>query len=194
MQVLKSMNIVDWIIVFGLVTAFIVGYVRGFIKQAITLLGFVISFFVAYKYHHLLAPVLEKTFPIVHDDSSVPVLVAQMLDIDTVFYRAVSFGLLFFGCKLILLGIGAAAHALSLIPGIGAINRWLGGALSVVEIALILYIAVQISLVMPWPKVHAALDQSTVHQWTKEHTRGLSDKLLEWWSKGEKDEEPNEKL
>ncbi len=180
------MNIVDWIIIISLCAAFVIGYYRGFIRQAIQLLSFGAAFFIAYRYHKEFAPVLERIVPFNSfkvKEAFTPIHIAEIFNLDTVIYRAVAFGILFFGSKLALLLIGIVLNAFVSLPGLAVVNRWSGALLSFVEITLLLYIAIQISTVLPLTQWQHTLEKSSLVQWTLAKTPGITEQLFDWWSK-----------
>lgn len=176
------MNTLDLIIIGFFIVGVLMGYRRGFILQAIHLIGFFVAYIVAYRYFDKLSPVLKTwvPYPLMDEEVSNSFWL-QMFDVEGMFYSALSFALLFFGTKILLHLVGRLLHLIALLPGLNIANRSLGGALGFVEVFVILFVLVHVMLFLPWETGQMWLSESQIALWMTEQTPFLKDQLQELW-------------
>lgn len=91
----------DIILLIIFAISLLIGIKRGFIMQAINLVGFFVALIVAYIYYKPLAEkfVLWIPYPGIEPGSSLT-LVLDALDVDKTFYRIIAFAVIFFVVRL----------------------------------------------------------------------------------------------
>ncbi|MFD1706365.1 CvpA family protein [Siminovitchia sediminis] len=165
-----------------LVIGFLVGLRRGFILQLIHMVGFIISFVVAYIYYDDLAPNLRLWIPYPDiDPGNTLEMVFEGVGLDEAFYRAVAFVLIFFAVRIILGMIGSALDFVASLPVLKTLNVWAGGILGFLETYLLLFILLYIAALLPIPTIQGAINGSFLAQWMIHYTPFLSEGLREWW-------------
>lgn len=187
------MNMLDWIILGLLFGSLILGFKRGLVWQIINLAGFFAAYFVAYRYFGDVAPLLSNWLPF--PDFSENVYLSMLTDsmpLQKMFYSAIAFGLLFFGTKLLLNVAGHFFHGFASLPVLSFFNRWLGAALCLVEVLLLVIILVNIAALLPTDMVRQSLDQSRISQYILKQSPVLTEQLQELW-KEYRDENPIDK-
>jgi uncharacterized membrane protein required for colicin V production len=176
------MNILDWIIIAVFLGGLAMGYSRGLIRQAVHLAGFVAAYVLAFKFYDDLAPKLMEWVPLnqfeQYNNFS---FVAEALEVDRLFYNAISFALIFFGTKIGLTLVGNLLHVVASLPGISLFNRWGGLVLGFLEVTLILIIAINVMAVLPWEKGNELLAGSVLGDYFIEHVPIVAKKLQQLW-------------
>ncbi|WP_163539730.1 CvpA family protein [Gracilibacillus sp. YIM 98692] len=173
---------VNLIILILLVIGFLIGLKRGFILQLLHLTSFVIAFIVAAMYYDSFASKLELWIP--YPDFPTDETWAVFLDslpLETAFYNAIAFGVLFFVTKILLQIIATMLDFVADLPILNLINGWLGAILGFVEVYLLIFVALYIIALLPVPEVQAWIDQSGIAQFIINHTPVISDKLTDIW-------------
>lgn len=173
---------VNFIIAGLFIFGFFMGLKRGFILQTFHLLGFIASFIVAAKYYDKLAPYLDLwiPYPEVSDTSSLATFL-QNLPLETGFYNAVSFALIFFVTKIILQIIASMLDFVAAIPVISWFNTIFGAILGFVEVYLILFIVLFILILVPYPTTQEWINDSSIALYMIENTPYLSEKVESLW-------------
>lgn len=167
-------NLLDWIILAVCAGGLILGYIRGFINQLVSLAGLFVSFIAAFLFYDKLAPWLAKMFPISSWEAySQYQFILETLNVDTYFYNAVAFAVLFFGAKIILSIVGHFLNLFSKMPGLNLINKWSGALLGLIEAVLLVVVAVHVMGVMPSQSVQELVDGSTIAHW-------IHERIAEW--------------
>ncbi|WP_042354846.1 CvpA family protein [Bacillus rubiinfantis] len=172
----------DIAIIIFLVFGFFVGLKRGFILQLVHLTSFIIAYIVAYLYYNELAPklVLWIPYPSFGNDPTLKIL-TNSGDMESAFYRAISFVILFFAVKIVLQVIGSMLDFIAHLPIIKQFNRWAGGILGFLEVYLLVFVVLYIGALMPIEQFQTLLDQSFLASAIVNDTPILSEQLKNWW-------------
>ncbi|NSL51541.1 CvpA family protein [Calidifontibacillus erzurumensis] len=170
----------DIILLSILVIGFFIGFRRGFILQVFYFASFIAAIVVAYFYSDDISPFIKLwvPFPSLNGNSAVSFLF-DTIKIEEIYYRAISFAALFFGTKLTLRMIGSMLNFLADVPILRTINGWLGGALGLVEVYLLMFILLYIANLLPIDTVQAFVNDSVLAKGMIEHTPIVSGKLKE---------------
>lgn len=173
---------VNLMIVLLLIFGLVMGLKRGFILQVFHLVGFIISFVIAVIYYKELAPHLSLWIPYPEfSEEGALALFLQALPLETGFYNAISFAIIFFGAKIILQIIASMLDFVAELPVLHSINRLLGAVLGFLEIYLILFILLYIFALTPITGIQAAINNSSVAMFMIEKTPFLSEALKNLW-------------
>jgi uncharacterized membrane protein required for colicin V production len=172
----------DLILLVLLIGGFIVGIRRGLILQVVHLTGFIAAFVIAYLYFDKLAPKLKLWIP--YPTTSIePTLTLFMdaLNLETAYYNAIAFAILFFGTKIVVQIIGSMLDFLADLPFLRTINRWSGGALGFVEVYLVVFIFLYIAALVPVQYIQTSIEDSFMAKTIVENTPVFSEKVKELW-------------
>lgn len=170
--------IIITLLLFGL----LMGLKRGFILQTLHLVGFIVAFVVASLYYAKLAPYLTLWIPypdLSGDGAFITFL--QTFPLETGFYNAISFALIFFASKIILQIIASMLDFVAELPVLNLFNRIFGAVLGFVEIYLILFIILFILALTPVLSIQEWLNNSSVALSIIENTPYLSEKVEGLW-------------
>ena len=144
-----------------LLIGLLIGLRRGFILQIIHLTGFIVAFIVAYVYYDELAPKLNLWVPFpAMGDSSTLQMFFDTVGLDTAYYNAIAFAIIFFITKIVWHMIGAMLDFIAHLPILKQLNRWGGGILGFMEVYLILFIILYIVALLPMDAVQEPLNGS----------------------------------
>ncbi|MGO4888644.1 CvpA family protein [Anaerobacillus sp. MEB173] len=173
---------VSLILLLILVGSFFIGLRRGFVLQLFHFLGFIASFVVAYMYFDDLAPHIRLwiPYPQLPSDSTVT-MVAEMLNLESVYYSGIAFAILFIVTKIVMQIIGSMFDFLAHMPILRIVNGWLGGALGFIETYLVMFLLLHIAALIPLEFIQEHLHQSTLAKLIIDHTPILSDLLKDLW-------------
>ncbi|HZG60766.1 MAG TPA: CvpA family protein [Anoxybacillus sp.] len=175
---------IDLILLFILLTGFMIGLKRGFILQFIHMTGFIVAFIVAYTNYEKLAPRLRLWVPYPSfDDEETIKLIFESANLDEAYYRAIAFAILFFATKILMQIIGSMLDFVVQLPFLRSVNRWAGGALGFIEIYLIVFIVLYIGALIPIESLQTRLQDSFMASIIVKHTPFLSDMLENMWIK-----------
>lgn len=173
---------IDAVVAAVLAVSTIFGYLRGFVRQLVSVVGWFAAYFVAYIFSGDVAPLLQTWFPVTYSrELSGYGEVVEGLDLDRYIYRVVAFALLFFGTKLILSVAGYLMHGVASLPGIRFFNRWAGALLAVCEAAIVIVIAVLVMDVLPSEQIRLLLENSLSVRWLNTYTPELMERLKGLW-------------
>ena len=172
----------DLAIIILLIFGFFIGLKRGFIMQLVHLTGFIIAYIVAYLYYADLAPKLTLWIPYPNfgDDSALKIL-SESTNMETAFYRAVAFVIIFLAVKVLMQIIGSMFDVIAHLPILRTLNVWAGGILGFLEIYLIVFILIYIGALVPMEPIQKALDQSFMADVMVNYTPFLSQQIKSWW-------------
>lgn len=172
----------DIVIIIIILFGFIVGFKRGFILQLIHLTSFIISFTIAYLYYDKLAPklLLWIPYPQLGDDSTMQLMFEQA-NLDDVYYRAISFIIIFFSVKILLRIIGSMLDFVAHLPVLKQLNVWAGGILGFLEVYLILFLLLYIAALIPVDIIQSSLNNSIVAEGIVKHTPIFSKQIYNMW-------------
>ncbi|MCI1856757.1 MAG: CvpA family protein [Sporolactobacillus sp.] len=170
------------IIVLLLASGFFAGFRRGLVLQLVHLAGFIIAYIVAMLYYKDLAGVVKLWIPF-------PTSAARSgmfdflgnLDLQTAYYRAIAFVILFIAVKLILTIFGHMLDFLAELPLIRSVNHLAGGLLGFVEIYLIVFLLLYAGALTPIEELQASIDSSSLAQSMIGHTPFFSKIFRELW-------------
>lgn len=173
---------IDLILLILLVFGVLVGLKRGFILQVFHLAGFIIAFIVAAKYYDLIAPrlVLWVPYPDLPEDASWAVFLGET-SVETAFYNAIAFLIIFFAVKIILHIIASMLDFVAELPILRSVNTLLGGLFGFVEIYLILFLLLYIGALVPLEVVQTVIERSEIAGFIIERTPYLSEEIRSLW-------------
>jgi uncharacterized membrane protein required for colicin V production len=163
-----------------LALSFILGYRRGFVLQLVSILGLFVAWITAYLFYDDISPWVGRVVPVESfvSQSGYGELL-KGLRVEQYIVSALSFALLLFGVKL---GLNAAGHLLNLlakVPGLNMLNRWSGGALSILEAVVVSAVAIQVMAVLPYESVQSLLTDSRAAEWSMEWVPVIFGKIKE---------------
>jgi uncharacterized membrane protein required for colicin V production len=172
----------DVVILLLLLFGFFIGFRRGFILQTIHMVGFFVSFIVAYLYYDDLASILKLwvPYPVMATDGPLQMLFAND-HLETAYYRAIAFAIIFFVFKILLQIIGSMLDFLAHLPILKQANIWAGGMLGLLEVYFILFIVLYIVALVPIESIQATLQQSVLAEAMIKHTPFISSMVKQWW-------------
>jgi uncharacterized membrane protein required for colicin V production len=157
------------------------GYRRGFVGQAIGLLGLFVSFAIAYSLSQNTAVFLQQQFPLPKDSPN-PLFEALlgMVSLQHFLYTSIAFILLFFISRFLWNVMGKLIDAFAELPFISMFNRWLGAIFGCLQVLVVIIIGVNLLVAMPGDKWKDAFYRSYISQYILEISPFLSEhvKLL----------------
>lgn len=172
----------DLVILAVLIIGLLVGLRRGFILQTIHLTGFILAFIVAYVYYDKLAPNLHLwiPFPSIGDTNSLNMLF-DTVGLDTAYYNAIAFAIIFFATKIVWQMIGSMLDFLAHFPILKQLNQWGGGILGFMEVYLVMFIILYIAALLPTDAVQGLFNNSFLAETIVKDTPYLSQQVKELW-------------
>ena len=172
----------DLLILIIMASGLIVGLKRGFIVQMMHLFGFLIALIVAYINYKPLAQVFVLWVPYPgFAENATSVLGLDSIDIDTSFYRALAFALIFFTTKLVFQIIASIFDFIAYLPVLNSLNRLLGAILGFVEFYILMFIALYILALVPIESLQSMLNRSIFTGLILEHTPIITKLFQNWW-------------
>ncbi|MBM6617527.1 CvpA family protein [Bacillus suaedaesalsae] len=161
---------------------FFIGLRRGLILQVVHLTGFIAAFIVSYLYFDELAPKLKLWVPYPElSDGSVMSLIFSSADLESAYYRAIAFAMLFFGTKIVMQILGSMLDFLAHLPILKQINSWAGGVLGFVEVYLIMFLLLYIGALLPVELIQSHMQDSFMAMTIVKHTPIFSGTIQELW-------------
>lgn len=161
---------------------FIIGLRRGFILQVFHMIGFIVSFIVATMYYSKLSERLSLWIPYPElSDENLWAVFLQSLPLETAFYNAISFAVIFFAVKIALQILASMLDFVAELPIINSVNRLLGALLGFIEVYLILFIVLYILALTPIPNIQIWINGSSIALFMLEKTPILSETLKDLW-------------
>ncbi|MFC4801027.1 CvpA family protein [Neobacillus sp. GCM10023253] len=172
----------DLVIILFLIIGFFVGLKRGFILQLVHLTGFIIAYIAAYIYYDDLAPKLTLwiPYPNLGEDTALKII-TDAANMETAFYRAIAFVIIFFAVKVIMQIIGSMFDFIAHLPVLRLLNVWAGGILGFLEVYLIIFIVLYIGALLPIEIFQNMLDGSFMAKAIVNYTPVLSQQIKDWW-------------
>ncbi|WP_096436006.1 CvpA family protein [Alteribacter populi] len=166
-----------------LIGSFFVGFRRGLILQLVHLLGFIVSFIVAYLYYKDVAEYIRLwiPFPTLGSDNGTSALLVDAFSVETVYYNGIAFAILFFATKIVMHIIGSMFDFLAHLPILHTINGWLGGALGFLEGLLVVVILVHLGALIQVEFLQQAIQNSSLAQLIFDYTPIISNQLKDLW-------------
>ncbi|QTN00018.1 hypothetical protein ERJ70_12365 [Sediminibacillus dalangtanensis] len=173
---------IDLILIVILIFGFFTGLKRGFILQLFHLIGFIAAFIIAAAYYDDLAPKLELwiPYPDMPDDASWGVFL-DSLPLETAFYNAIAFAIIFFAVRIALQIIASMLDFVAALPILSSINGLLGGILGFVEVYLLVFLLLYIGALLPVQFVQTILERSMIASFMIEHTPFISGQIKALW-------------
>ena len=173
---------VDLAIIFILAIGFFKGLKRGFILQLFHLVSFIIAYVVANIYYEELAPklILWIPYPKFGDNLTLKIL-TNSGDMETAFYRAVAFVIIFFAVKILFQIIGSMLDFVAHLPVLKQLNILAGGILGFCEVYLVIFILLYIGALIPIGFIQDAMDHSALAKAIVNHTPILSQQIKSLW-------------
>lgn len=165
-----------------LLVGFAVGARRGLILQLVHLSGFVAAYIIAYKYSGKLAPQLQFWIPY-SKNSAVSSFFSTIkgLNLETTFYQAVSFVIIFIAVKVCWQILGSMLDFLADLPILRSVNRLLGALFGFAEIYLVLFVLLYIGALTPYMHIDQYVNHSSVAHYMIQNTPGFSQKIQHLW-------------
>lgn len=169
----------DLAILLFLIIGFFVGLKRGFIMQIFHLAGFIIAYIVAYIYYDEFAPKLTLwvPYPNFGGEGTALKILTDSSNMETAFYRAIAFVIIFFAVKILMQIIGSMLDFIAHLPILRQINVWAGGILGFLEIYLIIFIVLYIAALIPMELIQNYLANSFLADMIVNHTPILSQQI-----------------
>ncbi|AIM15836.1 MULTISPECIES: CvpA family protein [Neobacillus] len=172
----------DIAILILLIIGFFVGLKRGFILQAFHLTGFIIAYITAYLYYDDLAPKLTLWIPYPNfGGEGILTIFTNSGSLETAFYRAIAFVIIFFAVKILMQIIGSMLDFIAHLPVLKQLNVWAGGLLGFLEVYLIIFIVIYIAALIPIDVLQNALEESFMAEAVVNYTPILSEQIKSWW-------------
>jgi len=170
------------IILIILASGFFNGFRRGLILQLVHLAGFVVAYIIAMIYFKPLAGTLKFwiPFPSSASQSDLFQFLGNM-DLQTAYYRAIAFIILFIATKIVLTILGSMLNFLAELPILRSVNHLSGALIGFVEAYLIIFFLLYAGSLTPVGGIQSAIDQSTLAQSMITSTPYFSDMLKEMW-------------
>lgn len=182
---IAGMNGLDYSIIGIIAAGLLLGYYRGFVAQIISLAGFFIAYFIAFKFYRDLAPVLHELINLPsYENYQKYEFAVKGLNLDTYILNALAFAILFFGTKAALTVAGRILNVIAKFPGIKFLNRWSGALLGFIEAALLVIIAVHVMNIIPNESVQKLMAESRLSPYLMNHLPAITEKLQELWKQG----------
>ncbi|MBP1968843.1 putative membrane protein required for colicin V production [Virgibacillus natechei] len=172
----------DLILIVLLILGFLIGLRRGFILQLFHLVGFVVAFIVAVLYYDVLGERISLwiPYPQISNDSAWAEFL-QSLPLESGFYNAIAFAIIFFAVKILLQIIASMLDFVAYLPVLKSINKILGAVLGFLEIYLILFIVLYILALTPVEGIQSWINNSFIALFIIENTPYFSDKITDLW-------------
>ena len=174
---------VTLLIVAVLAIGFVVGLRRGLILQLVHLASLVIALVVAKLYYKDLGPKLEMwvPFPSSADTDSSLNMLFNITDLDSAFYNAIAFFIIFIAVKIALQLIGCMLDFLAQLPLLKQFNQLAGGALGFIEVYLGVFIVIFIAAMLPIESLQDMIQSSSLAETIILDTPFLSDWVTKLW-------------
>lgn len=173
---------VDLILLGILLIGFLIGFRRGFVLQIVHIIGFIVAFIVAYLYFDDLSVHLNLWIP--YPEIGVDQSFSSFFDsvnLESAYYRGISFALLFFSTKIVMQIIGSMLDFLADLPLLHSMNGILGGILGFIEAYFIIFFILYVGALIPMEFIQQMMDQSIISKVIVEHTPLFSSKIKELW-------------
>ncbi|KOR79935.1 hypothetical protein AM232_16785 [Bacillus sp. FJAT-21352] len=165
-----------------LLIGLLIGLKRGFILQMVHMTGFIVAFIVAYVFYGDLAPNLKLWIPFpTMGDSSTLNMFFDTVGLDTAYYNAIAFAIIFFAAKILWQMIGSMLNFITHLPILKQLNRWGGGILGFLEVYLIMFIILYIAAMLPMDSIQKPLTGSFLAESIVKNTPFLSEQVKELW-------------
>lgn len=108
-------------------------------------------------------------------------ILTQSPNMETAFYRAIAFVIIFLAVKILLQIIGSMLDFIAQLPILRMLNIWAGGILGFLEVYLVIFILLYIVALLPIESFQTALDHSSIAKAIVNDTPVLSGQIKSWW-------------
>ncbi|WP_339060000.1 CvpA family protein [Tepidibacillus marianensis] len=176
------MNVLDIIIIVILLGAIMRGYRIGFIRQIVHLFGYFVAFFIAYRFSNEIVPWIKNVVPAPTFQQSSMRMFSETFQLQTMFYHAIAFFILFMLVNIVLQIGGGILHQVASLPGLAIVNQTLGATIGFIQTFLILIILLNIVSVMPSPNIIRWIDGSLFAHYFYDWTPMITKELYKLWS------------
>lgn len=165
-----------------LLIGLLIGLKRGFILQLVHMTGFIVAFIIAYVFYGDLAPNLKMwiPFPAIGDSSTLNMFF-ESVGLETAYYNAIAFAIVFFASKILWQMIGSMLNFITYLPILKQLNRWGGAILGFAEVYLIMFIILYIGALLPMDSIQEPLTNSFMAELIVKHTPFLSEQVKDLW-------------
>ncbi len=171
------------IILILLASGFFMGFRRGLVLQLVHLAGFIIAYIVAFLYYRQLAPTVRLWIPFpTSAANSGTFSFLGTTDLQSAYYQAIAFLILFLATKIILTIIGHMLDFLAELPILRSVNHLTGGLFGFAELYLIVFILLFVGALTPISWVQSSIHGSSLAQAIIGHTPGFSKTLQSLWA------------
>lgn len=176
------MNGLDWTLLALAAGGLVLGYSRGFIGQIVSFAGLFVAYIVAYKFYGKLAPVIADTIALPSTEIYRNYeFIAKHLNLEAYIVNAISFALLFFGVKLVLMVAGHALNFIAKAPGLNLVNRSAGALLGLAEALLLIVVGVNVLTIVPSDGIQKLLEHSVLAPYALDGLPTVAGKLRQLW-------------
>lgn len=124
--------------------------------------------------------ILWIPYPDFGDSTSLKVLTGST-DMESAFYRAIAFVIIFFAVKILFQIIGSMLDFIAHLPVLRQLNLLAGGIFGFCEVYLIIFILLYIGALVPIAFIQDAMDQSALAKAIVNHTPILSQQIKSMW-------------
>lgn len=177
---MNSLDIAVCVVVVGLI---VLGYIRGFVRQLLSIAGLVAALAAAYFFYEAGAEWIKAYVPLETIQSYDKYRVwVEGLRLDVYFYNAVAFLLIFWLVRLGLAVAGGLLHLITLVPGLHAMNKWSGALLGLAEGLVLTIITLHVLTIVPSDGVQGTLDQSRIAPALLKYAPVITELLDDLWN------------
>lgn len=170
------------ILLLGILISVIVGVRRGFILQAIHMVGFFVAFMAASIFYSKLSTKLIMWVPFPSGGSSTGLkLLFDEKGLESAYYNAISFFIIFIFVKIVLQIVASLFDFLASFPLLKQFNHLFGGILGFVEFYVIAMVVITIMAMVPVATIQNIVQGSFVAKQMILHTPLLSAIIKAMW-------------
>lgn len=183
-----SISWIDLLIVITLLTGVAIGYKRGFIRQVLSLTGWLIACIAAFFLYEQFAAVLLKLpwlDAVEASQAEAASPATAVLDgAKSYVSNAIAFVVLFVAFRLLLTAAGWLLHGIASMPVLRTVNRVGGAAVALAEAAVIVSMVLLLLQELPSPKAQSWVADSAIFAWLKANNPIMLDGLSVLWKNG----------
>ncbi|GGM26971.1 putative transmembrane protein YshB [Paraliobacillus quinghaiensis] len=172
----------DIILIVLLILGILRGLKRGFILQAFHLIGFIVAFIVAVLYYDNLSNQLNMWIPYPGlPEGETWAVFLESLPLESAFYNAIAFAILFFVTKIIISIISSMLDFVAELPILHSVNRLLGAVLGLLETYFVMFVILYIAALLPVGFIQEAIEGSSIATLIIDNTPVLSEQIKSLW-------------
>lgn len=175
--------ILNAIILILIISNFFKGFYVGFIRQLITLIGYILAIVVASMYYDKLAPYLNFIPHPNFDTTSNATAFLDALQNEAVYYNVLAFIIIFIAATIIVHMIASLSRGITNLPVLHQINGLLGAVLGAVTSYIYIFVLLYFAALFPIHWLMEAINDSSVAQWMMQNTPILSEQFVDWVTK-----------